>query len=238
MTDTLITITKEDEALAKKKFHCRDVQYVPGVGLDTDKYSYSRLSEGERKHVREEIGVPERAIWILSVGELNENKNHATVIRAIAALLPETRKKVFYTIAGKGDRKEELEKLASQLHQEDQVKLLGFREDMPTLYAACDIYCIPSIREGLNVSLMEAMASGLPVIASRIRGNVDLVDESVGNRLFQPKSTEECRGKLHELLLMDSRMREETGLVNRNRIEQFSAGNVSRRMEEIYEGVV
>ena len=231
MTETLITIAKDAAALAKKKFHCRDVQYVPGVGLDTDKYSYSRLSEGERKHVREEIGVPERAIWILSVGELNENKNHDTVIRAIAALPPETRKKVFYTIAGKGDRKEELEKLASQLHLEDQVKLLGFREDMPTLYAACDIYCIPSIREGLNVSLMEAMASGLRVIASRIRGNVDLVDIE-GGELFDPLSDEECASAIQSLIADNNRKAK--GTYNRDKVMHFSCGNVAARMQTIY----
>ena len=98
------------------------------------------------------------------------------MIRALAEL---NDKDIHYAIAGKGGKQEYLVQLAKDLGVESQVHLLGFRNDVAELYHAADVFAFPSFREGLSVSVMEALACGLPVICSEIRGNVDLIEDGV-----------------------------------------------------------
>ncbi|MCM1106456.1 MAG: glycosyltransferase, partial [Blautia sp.] len=229
-TDVLITINKEDYGRAKSKFHAKETLYIPGVGIDTEKFARNRLTEEETKKIRNSVGVPDGYIWILSVGELNANKNHEIVIRALAGLAKKF--KLFYTVAGQGNRRDELEKLVDRLGIGKNVKLLGFREDVPELYKAADVYIHPSFREGLPVALMEAMASGLPCIASRIRGNMDLIDEGKGGYLFAPDKLEEFEETVKRILIVK---REKLGEYNRKRIKDFQIETVIRKIEKIYE---
>lgn len=221
-TDTLITINTEDYELAKRKMHAKEVEYVPGVGIDLEKFKISNVS---REKKREELGVPADAKLLLSVGEINDNKNHETVIKAIDSL------DVYYIIAGQGDRKEYIEKLIHELKLEQKVKLLGFRKDVPELLKASDIYILPSKREGLNVSLMEAMASGLPCAVGAIRGNTDLIDEN-GGVLFNPYSVDDCRNAIQRINQQDNIA---MGIYNKEKVEKFSKKIVLAKLEEIYE---
>ena len=176
-TDVLITINREDYQLAQKHMHAKRVEYVPGVGIDADKFANTQVDRAEK---RREIGIPADAVMILSVGELNENKNHQTVLRALAEIDDPS---LHYAFAGNGSLKEKLEELACSLGIGDRFHLLGYRRDIAELNKSADLYILPSIREGLNVSLMEAMSAGLPVICSDIRGNRDLMEhDSAGFR--------------------------------------------------------
>ena len=169
-TDLLITINKQDYDRAQKKLRAKKICYIPGVGIDVEKFASVQI---DRKEKREELGIPENAFLVLSVGELNENKNQSVVIRALAQLNDPN---VHYIIAGQGGMKDTLERLAKELGLEKQVQLLGFRRDVAELYQAADVFVHPSFREGLPVSIMEARAAGLPVVCSDIRGNSDLVN--------------------------------------------------------------
>src|SRR5699024_7176133 len=119
-------------------------------------------------------------ILLFSIGELNNNKNHEIILKAIAKA---ENKNIHYAIAGQGLLKLGLHELAIALNISSQIHFLGYRKDIPELLSAADIFVFPSLREGLSVSLMEAMASGLPVIASDIRGNIDLIDVNKGGYL-------------------------------------------------------
>jgi Glycosyltransferase len=179
-TDVLITINKEDYVRAQEKMRAKKVCHVPGVGIDLSKIQSIVC---DRNEVRKSMGVPEDCILLLSIGELNENKNHQVVLKALAKL---NNKNVHYAIAGRGDKKDYLQILAKELGIENQIHLLGFRTDAIQLYKASDLFVFPSFREGLSVSMMEAMASGCPIVCSRIRGNVDLVEDGIGGYLFKP----------------------------------------------------
>lgn len=232
-TDTLITITHEDYKRAKREFHAKDVEYIPGIGIDLNQFSSSLFAAEECRRVRNNLAIPEDAIWLLSVGELNENKNHETVIRAMIDLKssnPETAQKLYYTIAGMGDMRETLEALILENELSEHVKFLGYRNDVSLLYEAADIFVMPSYREGLSVALMEAMASGLPCAVSRIRGNTDLVDEK-GGALFDPHSVEECRDALMRVIRSDLK---KLGRHNGCKIQNFSVLCVKQKMVEIY----
>lgn len=168
-TDILITINKEDYKRAKEKFHAKRTEYVPGVGIDVEKIQAVQV---DREAKRRELGIGKDDFFLLSVGELNKNKNHEVVIRAIAEL---KNPKIKYAICGKGPLKEYLEELAVKLGVRNQLFLLGFRTDVIEICKSADVFVFPSKREGLSVALMEAMACGLPCVVSRIRGNVDLI---------------------------------------------------------------
>lgn len=223
-TDKLITINQEDYALARERFHAREVHYVPGVGIDLSRFENIQV---DRAAKRREIGVPEDAFLMLSVGELNENKNHQVVVRALAELKSNM---AYYAIAGTGDTEDELNKLAAQLGISDRVQLLGYRCDVMELYCCADLFCFPSFREGLSVSLMEAMACGLPCVVSSIRGNVDLIGDDP-RFFFSPFSVDSCRTAIEGML-----DKQDATLVgnNRARVARFSIENVLKNLKEVY----
>lgn len=221
-TDVLITINQEDYALAQKKMKAKRVEYVPGVGIDLTKFGQAAVDKSAK---RKELGIPEEVTLLLSVGELNENKNHETVIRAIKDM------DVYYIIAGKGGLQEHLQSIIDELGMTGRVKLLGFRRDVAELYQAANIYVLPSIREGLNVSIMEAMASGLPVICGNIRGNIDLVENN-GGMLFAPQNTTECRNAIKKVLNRDYTA---LGVFNIEKSKLFSSDTIDEKLMKLYE---
>lgn len=227
LTDVLITINHEDFELAKKKMHAKKVCYVPGVGIDLSKI---QSVECDRAEVRKSMGVPEDCTLLLSIGELNVNKNHQVVVKALARL---NNTNVHYAIAGLGDQKENLLNLAKNLGVESQFHLLGYRTDALKLYKAADVFVFPSFREGLSVSMMEAMASGKAVICSKIRGNVDLVEDGVGGFHFVPNDVDGLIQNLKNII-DDSAKIAQMGGANKEKIKMFSLENVLGMMKEIY----
>lgn len=219
-TDVLITINKEDYNRASEKFKAKKTVYIPGVGIDTGKFS---PEVSGRKRIRTELGIDDNQLVLLSVGELNKNKNHESVIKAIAGM------KITYLIVGKGDLKEYLENLAKE-HNVD-LRLVGFRNDVADFYDAADAYVLPSNREGLNVSLMEAMASGLAVACGNIRGNTDLIEDN--NCLFSPILTNEIKQSVEYTI----ENRQVLGKQNIKKIQSFNLEAVNELTAEIYRNI-
>ncbi|NDL68714.1 glycosyltransferase family 4 protein [Anaerotalea alkaliphila] len=226
-TDTLITINKEDYERAKSKFRAKRVLYIPGVGIDLEKFNTVEL---DRDLKRSELGLPKDALVVLSVGELNKNKNHEVIIRAIAKI---NNTNIHYIICGQGKLDEHLWNLSIELGLENQVHLLGFRKDIPEICMISELFAFPSYREGLSVALMEAMANGLPVVCSNIRGNSDLTESGKGGYLVEPDNVEGFAKHIKELI-EDSRLRSELGRFNHKKIENYSIENVLKEMEKIY----
>ena len=222
-TDVLITINREDYARAKKRFHAKKTVYVPGIGIDTEKIA---SAEGDEE-IRRSCSISPDEIMLLSVGELNGNKNHETAIRALS-LLPE---RFHYVIVGKGEKHDALLALARKLGVENRVRLVGFQNNVNAYYKTADAFVFPSYREGLSVSLMEAMAAGLPVACSRIRGNTDLIDEGRGGFFFAPSDSAALAESVLKLFRED---RDNMGLYNREKTASFSIEKVREEMRKIY----
>ena len=228
-TDVLVTITHEDYKLAQKKMYAKEVVYVPGVGIDTAVFAPKEEDAITNAHKREELGISKEDTVMLSVGELNKNKNHEIVIRAMAQL---GRKDLQYVIAGRGVLKEHLEQLANELGVSSQLHLLGFRTDVKELFKVADFFAHPSFREGLSVAVMEAMANGLPVICTEIRGNTDLIDDNKGGYLFKPADQETAYRALKNI--MESSNRNVMGLYNLKKSEGLDVKAVLEVMRKIY----
>lgn len=227
-TDAQITINREDFAAAQKFPLRGKAYYVPGIGVDVKKISSVQV---DRATKRAELGIPQDAFVFISVGELNENKNHSTVIRALARTdIPNS----YYLICGEGKLKQQHFELAQKLGISEKVKLLGFRTNVSEILRACDCFVFPSFREGLSVSLMEAMAAGLPCIASRIRGNVDLLPDS---RYLFEASDESTLCQLMQDAVNGVQVDQECAQ-NKKALEQFDVKNVSECMRKVYTAVL
>lgn len=224
VTDVLITINKEDYVFAQKHMSAGKVMYVPGVGVDTSKF-YLQNFDAEAK--RTELGLSKDDLMILSVGELNQNKNQEVVIRAIAKM---NNSKIHYIIAGKGDKEKYLMELAKKLNV--NLHLLGYRTDVVELLNTADIYAFPSYREGLSVALMEAMAAGLPCVVSEIRGNVDLIVDEKGGFLCKPCDVDAFYNGIKEL--NDEQIRLTMGEYNRKMMKKFDVHEVMHKMAMLY----
>ncbi len=229
-TDVMVTITHEDYQLAQKKMYAKEVIYVPGVGIDTTAFAPKEGDAVTNALKREELGISLEVVVMLSVGELNKNKNHEIVLRAMAQL---GRKDLHYVIAGRGVLKEHLEKLSKELEVSNQLHLLGFRTDVKELFKMADFFAHPSFREGLSVAVMEAMANGLPVICTEIRGNTDLIEEGKGGYLFKPAEQDTAYNALKSM--MENADRKTMGAFNLKRAERLDVKAVLEVMRGIYD---
>lgn len=233
ITDILITINQEDYARAQKRLQAKHIAYVPGVGVDTERIKNLTQGDFDWEEKKASLGIPTYARVLLSIGELNANKNHSTVIRALAKCKEE---KLYYVICGQGAYKEKLQGIAKELGIEERVKLLGYRTDILELCRCSDIFVFPSFREGLPVSLMEAMVCGLPCIVSNIRGNQDLIVEDQGGRLVEPMDIEGFVVAI-DGLLEDEEACDRMGSFNQEQVKAFDCEEVNERMQKIYKGI-
>lgn len=222
LTDILITINQEDYLFAKKHMHAKQIEYVPGVGIDLHKFESAHTDAGT---LRKLFHIPEDGLWVLNVGELIQRKNQESLIRAIKDV-----PNVYLTIAGSGDLYGRLSTIVESLELGKRVKLLGYRNDIPELCQAADVFALPSLQEGLPVAIMEAMACKKPIICSSIRGNTDLVDDK-GGVLFDPHNVDDIRSALEEIMGRD---KVAMGQYNAEKIKKYELPVVINRMEKLY----
>lgn len=193
-TDVLITINHEDYDLAKNKMKAKQVEYVPGVGVDVEKFKNTLIDIAEK---RKEMGVPEDSFLLVSVGELNQNKNHEIVLRSMQKF---KNLNLHYAIAGKGPLREYLQNLADDMGISDRLHLLGYRDDVAEIYKAGNVCVLPSIREGLPVAVIEGMACGLPIVATRNRGTVELIRQGEDGFLCLENDVEDWAESIKKLI--------------------------------------
>lgn len=239
-TDQQICINQEDYARAKKSFHAKYVDYIPGVGIDFNRFP--NLDNKAIADKKKELNLPSDKILLLSSGELIKRKNHETIIRALAKI--RDKRPIHYVICGHGQLQDYLTNLVTSLDLSDLVTFLGYREDMLDIYQIADLFVFPSYQEGLPIALLEAMTSRLPVICSDIRGNQDLM----GEILSETEDLEFCRGGImvkkadhidaycQAILTMldDTESLETYGIENRKQSERFSQEQVVEQMRQIY----
>lgn len=226
-TDVLITINQEDYIRAQK-FKAKKVVYIPGAGVDIKKFSGLTINRDKK---REELGIPKDAFVVISVGELNKNKNHQVVVKAIEKI---DNPSVYYLICGQGNNKARLKNLADMHGISERVLLLGFRNDVHEIYNVADIFAFPSYREGLPMALMEAMSAGLPVICSSVRGNTDLIESGKGGYLLEPEDVDgitECMLKV----IGDAELRKSMAIRNMEKVMKYDKSVVKAEIEKIYE---
>lgn len=154
-------------------------------GVDAEKFS-PRQSSAQLGELTPPGFLPEDAVVVGTVGRLAEVKNQQLLIEAVGYLLtekPVLRQTLRLVLVGDGPLKLQLVDRVKRLGLSDVVWLSGDRNDVPALMQLMDIFILPSLAEGISNTLLEAMASGLPVIATSVGGNVELIEEGVNGRL-------------------------------------------------------
>lgn len=180
---------------------------------------------------RAEIGVECHDFVLMSVGEVNENKNHRAIIEALHIL---KEKEIKYFIVGKGALEKKLQKLADKYNLENQVFFLGYREDIPQLLKAADVFCFPSKREGLGLAAVEAMASGLPLITSNVHGINDYSVNGGTGYSCAPDDYERFAQAI-EAIKNDNASRIAFGKRNVVNAYRYDVKKVEQRMRKIYQ---
>lgn len=221
-TDCIITINQEDYNFSQNKMNAQNVAYIPGIGIDVKKiWSYSIPNRDEK-------------FTLISVGQLSQRKNHQVVIESIALLKERLNiDNIQYLICGLGELDSELKMLVKNLGISQNVVFLGFQENVIDYLKSADCFIFPSLQEGLPVSLMEAMAVPLPVICSKIRGNVDLIDNNKGGILVQPNDIKSISEAI-EYMYVNDNIREEFRKYNFEKIKLFDTSIVNKKMFELY----
>jgi glycosyltransferase involved in cell wall biosynthesis len=187
--------------------------------------------------VRQELGLPAEVRLIGLVGRLDHwAKGHKELFEAMASL--KERYPVQALIVGGGRREAEMRELAAGLNLAAQAHFLGQRRDVPDLLQAMDIFVLPSYSEGVSLALLEAMAAGLPVIATAVGGTPEVVTDGVTGLLIPPRDPEALTGAL-ERLLADPAWARALGNKAREYVrEHFSLERLGREINEIYQELV
>ncbi|WP_377476693.1 MAG: glycosyltransferase [Microcoleus anatoxicus] len=178
-TDYLIVVNREDEEAAKhyQLVPSKEVRYIPGTGLNVDRYNPNAISETEVAQVRQELGLQLDAPMFLAVAEFIPRKHHQDLLKALAQL---QRPEVHLALAGGGKLVDQMKKLASELKIQNQVHFLGFRRDIQILMRASVATILVSEQEGLPNCVMESLSLEVPVIGTNIRGTRDLLEKDCG----------------------------------------------------------
>ncbi|WP_106496628.1 glycosyltransferase family 4 protein [Lentibacillus sp. Marseille-P4043] len=232
-TDSLITINKEDYQLANKhQFKANKIEKIHGVGVDTEKFK--PVEESKKKKLKRSFGYQADDFLLFYAAEFNANKNQQFLIKMLANLkkdVPRTK----LILAGEGPLLDSCQELAGKLGVQHMVDFLGFRKDIDLLLPMCDVAVGSSIREGLPVNIMEAMACGLPVVAVDNRGHRELIQTNKNGLLLDDWDTIAFSKQLKSLAL-HADMRHEFGLNGRNTIETtYSISNVMDEKIAIYQ---
>ena len=208
---------------------------VPSSKVETihNGVDVARFITPDKSSARSALGIGPNDLVVGSVGRLDPVKGHASLIGAFATLAPRFPSSVLI-IAGDGPLRGDLERLVDELALRNRVRLLGERRDVPTVLAALDIFVLPSLAEGMSNTILEAMASALPVVATRVGGNPELV-ESGSTGMLVPASDRGALVHAIEMYLDDGHLRHLHGKNGRGRtVEHFSLARMADDYSTLY----
>jgi len=207
--------------------------YVPN-GVDVSIY---RPSKEARDRLRAELGLEETFAW-LAVGRLEEAKDYPTLLRAFAGVV-KVKLEARLLIAGEGSLRGELEKLIGDLFLQGNVRLLGLRKDIPALMNAADAFVMSSAWEGMPMVVLEAQASGLPVVATHVGGISEVVVPGKTGYLVPPRDPDALADAMKKLMALPPEERIKMGLEGREQVvARYSLEAILDLWEEIYESLL
>ena len=202
-TDVLIAISPRIRDELAGRFHIGTIEQYRIVPLGLDLARFAVIGAGERAAARQILGLDQAARVVTTVGRLTAIKNHRLLLaaaRIVLARVPEA----MFVIAGDGELRPELEREAAALGIAGRVRFLGWRGDLPVIYAASDVVAISSDNEGTPVALIEAMAAAVPGVSTAVGGVPDLVNDGVTGLLTPAARADAFAAALERLLTSDA----------------------------------
>lgn len=228
-TDYLVVVNREDEAAAKRIIPSERVRYIPGTGVNLDRYNPNNIAASEIEQVRENLGLKPDNPLFLSVAEFIPRKHHRDILIAFTKL---NKPEVHLAFAGDGRLLEQMKQLASKLGIEDRVHFLGLRKDIPILMRASTATILASEQEGLPNCVMESICLETPVIGTDIRGTRDLLEEGNG-LLFQVGDVDGLVGAMTWVLDRPEEVKM-MGKRGRERMAAYGLRYILKQYEDLY----
>lgn len=230
-TDCLLTINNEDYHLAlNHRFKAGSIEHIHGVGVDTEKFC--PISKEEKEQRRKFYGYQKDDFLMFYAAEFNKNKNQKLLLQAMCHLknkVPNAK----LLLAGEGPLLAECKRFAEANGLKDAVHFLGFRKDIEQILPMCDLAVASSLREGLPVNVMEAMACGLPIVATDNRGHRELVGDGVNGFIIQDFNAITFSEKMAEISAFKAQ-KEHFGEMSRLRLLKYETSSVIHELETIY----
>jgi glycosyltransferase involved in cell wall biosynthesis/MFS family permease len=230
ITDQLIAVSRLDVEKGLQAGIGRHEDYVViRSGIELGRFGHPGTA---REETRAQLGLPRDAPVVGSVTRLSPQKAPLDFVRAVA-LVHQDIPDAWFVMVGDGPLRREVETLAADLGLSDRLILTGLRRDIPELMAALDIFCLTSLWEGLPRVLPQAMATGLPIVATAVDGNTEAVLDGVNGILVPPADP---RGVAQAIvsLLRDSSSAARMGAAGRERAAEFSAHKMVTDIADLY----
>lgn len=191
VSDSVICVSNSNQADGVKGWNMKRSLVIYN-GINTDKFN----PDNHYSDIRKEFGIGENKTLIVYIVRITTQKDPLTLIRAMKIILERT-KDVVLLMVGEGDLKEEVVNIVKESHLEANIILENFRQDVPAILKAADIYCLPSLWEGLPIGVLEAMSMGKVVVATHVDGTSEIISEGFNGILFPVKDA----GKFAEAIL-------------------------------------
>lgn len=216
MTDAIITINQEDYMIASQKFKAKTYK-IDGVGIDLERFRKSGSLKKET--LKRKYGLKDDDFVVMYVADLRRDKNQSMILKNVEKIKAKIPKAKFL-FAGKNT----YNKINKLIQQTADCKFLGYRNDIDKLMRASNVALSTSVREGLATNVIEAIASGTPVVCTNIRGHYDIIDNGINGLLFDVDNDHEMIEKIYQIYKNPVKTRKiiKNGLKTAKRFDQKS----------------
>jgi len=234
MTDRIVAVSNDsmDAAINREKIPSRKVVTIFN-GIDIERYRPNIDVVSKKK----ELGILDSDQVIGIVARLSSEKDHSTLLDAFRIVLG-NKKNIKLVIVGDGNLRGELQQKAQAISVGENTVFLGERHDVPDLLAVFDLFVLSSLTEGISLTLLEAMAAGLPVVATDVGGNAEVVMDSRTGLIVPPADPRSMANAILKII-RNSSMAKQMGILGRERVsEKFSTSAMVRKYDEIYRNAV
>jgi glycosyltransferase involved in cell wall biosynthesis len=198
-------------------------------GIDAAAFGHD---EATRRDARQELGLQDE-FAVVQVARLDTIKDHATAVRAIA-IASKQNPRLRLLIVGDGPQRESIERLVAELNLADRVQMLGMRSDVCRLLAAADAFLLTSLSEGIPVTLIEAMAAGVPIVSTSVGGVPEVVEHGATGLLAKVGNADDIAEAILLLSRNDSLQKRLASAAQESAAEQFSENSMIARYDELF----
>lgn len=234
-TDAIITINCEDYYTAVNKIKNKNVYYMSGVGFDKSRTEL--LGDEEKNRIKIKNDIKTNDFVLISIGELNDNKNHRVIIESLNILKKNKGLNNFkYLICGEGPERNNLEGMIKEYGLENNVILKGHVKNINELLNISNVFLFPSQREGLGMAAIEAMSLGLPIITSNVHGINDYSEDGITGFKCDPRDVSCFKESIVKVYNHDNI--EAISTANVNIASRYSISNSLEELERIYEEII
>lgn len=232
ITDGIITMNAEDfKRLSRSAFKSNNKYLIDGIGVNPKRLEFE---DSQLIALKEELNLKPQDVVVLYIAEFIPRKNHQFIFDQLKEIVHTNQHIKFLFAGGFASEKVKLEEQAIADDIQDQIKFLGYRDDIGKIIALADIGMSSSIAEGLPIGVLELMYNNIPVIASNIRGHEDIITDGENGYLFNMDEGEKFKNVVGKLA-KNNEYREELGKKAKRSISKFLLPNAVERMSKIYD---